>query len=193
MLRSDCILELPGLAYDRLAWLSMFDDPRLDPIRISWTASIGDDGKPVYADYLDDPERGDIREIKFNYLDESSDVRNLPEITGMLLMLPDELGITSGSLQLTRYLSDTIFPPHTDPTRSSSIMMPLEPEDPAPIRFHYDDGSIAFSHSYRMATLVNTLALHSVVNDKRRRSILQITVPHLFHDAAAILSGLAKS
>ncbi len=71
-------------------------------------------------------------------------------------------------------------------------MMPLEPDDPAPIRFHNPDGTIAFSHSYRMATLINTLEVHSVVNDGRQRSILQVTVPHAFDHAATLLSDLAR-
>jgi hypothetical protein len=192
-MRDRCILELPGLFYDRDAWLAVFDDPRFDRIRISWQASIDGDGNPVYEDYLDDPIRGNIREVKFNYLPEESELRHIPEITAMLSALPPELGITGGALQLTRYISDTIFPPHTDPTRSSSIMIPLEPDDPAPIRFHNPDGTIAFSHSYRMATLVNTLEMHSVVNDGRRRSILQITVPCEFAQASMMLSDLAKS
>lgn len=191
-MRDRCMLELPGLSYDRAAWLAILDDPRFDPIRISWQASIGDDGKPVYEDYLDDPTRGDIREIKFGYLDEGAELGMIPEVLDVIGRLPPALGITSGAFQLTRYVSDTIFPPHTDPTRSSSIMMPLEPDDPAPIRFHNPDGTIAFSHSYRMATLINTLEVHSVVNDGRRRSILQVTVPHEFDHAATLLSDLAR-
>lgn len=186
----DCILELPKLSYDKQPWLDILDDPMYDDVRISWLSGYNQDGSMFYNHY-DDPETGDIREIKFCHIEEDSPTLSKTCISSLLSQIPPSLGVTHREILLTRYVSNAVFIPHIDPGRSASIMLPLEPDDPSPICFHDDDGSIAIRHVYRCPTLVNAKAMHSMVNDERRRSIVQVCFNDPFGYVADCLRHLA--
>lgn len=186
----DCVLELPGLAYEKKPWLDILDGPMYGDVRISWQSGYREDGSMFY-DHYDDPVKGDIREIKFCNVREDLSGRLDPCISSLLSQLPASLGITYRDVLLTRYVSQAVFVPHTDPGRSASLMLPLEPDDPSPICFHGEDGSVAIRHVYRCPTLVNTKVTHSMVNDDRRRSIVQVCFNDPFVQVANSLRDLA--
>lgn len=186
----DCILELPGLCYDKQPWLDILDDPSYDDMRISWGSGVRDDGSTFY-DHYDDAVSGDIRELKICDMEAGYPLLVRPCIGSLLGQMPGSLGIDHRALRLTRYVGGAVFVPHIDPGRSASLMLPLEPDDPSPICFHNDDGSIAIRHVYRCATLVNTKVTHSMVNDDRRRSIIQICFNDPFERIAETMRDLA--
>lgn len=84
------------------------------------------------------------------------------------------LGIDNTRMSIVKFPEVYELPVHLDPIRLGAIILPLYPENPAPIYWNNESGEKVYEHVYVMPTAINVQKPHGVVNDGRERMTVQI-------------------
>lgn len=146
-------IELKDLAYDAQEILAFSNGPI--PQWQQWTSTSG------------------VTAAHRTCLLGTVDIAAIPWCRSILDRLNPVLDVHMDSMSIVRFPPNYRLSQHVDPVRQAAIILPLSPDDPAPISWY--QGSVPVHHHvYKCATIINTQRYHAVNNDERERVTVHI-------------------
>lgn len=149
-------IELPNLRYDKIALLAIASE--LEDRWSKWRRPNGE-----FSSY---------DELRCEHFDQ------YPAITEIVAQLNPSLKIYTARMAFVRLPPNHHLTAHLDTNRQAALIMPLCPDEPAPVYYIDENGHEVISHRYNAATIMHAQRLHGVRNTAAVRINFQFSIYH---------------